>query len=249
MSVKTPLKNKKDKILIVERQFIHTHFNEYQRLILPPSLSFKALKVAFYLLHYNQLINHINKTNDIKVCRLSMSDLCCYFETSKKVMLAIVESLNHPLIEMVSVDNSGVSYTVDRAALCPKKAVINDEHTTSSYFIDLDKMKPHRSIIGWMMGNFKAFYGQKVKLNRTFLFDFFGYACETEKQRKDAVRSIKRAAKSQGYEYQKYCFVPTQQIELDDYAIHLSQLYSEQEQEQEIDLRSISDYEAYYGQL
>ncbi|CAH8236562.1 conserved hypothetical protein [Vibrio aestuarianus] len=255
MSVKTTKNTTKDKVLIVERQFIHTHFNEYQRLLLPSDLSFKALKVAFYLLHHNQLTNHFNQTNEIAVCSASLSELCCYFQSSRKPMLAVLEALNHPLLEINSVDDFNVIYTVDTTAFRSRKVIKNDNPTNETkeacYFINLDEMKPHRSIIGWMMSNFKGYYGQQVKLNRTFLFDLFGYESETEKERKNAVRSIKRASKPQGYIYQNYCFVlakpmKKQAVE-DDYAVHLSLFYSEQEQE--VDLRSISDYEAYYGQL
>ena len=110
-------------------------------------------------------------------------------------------------------------------------------------------MKPHRSIIGWMMSNFKSYYGQQVKLKREFLFDLFGYDRETEKDRKNAVRVIKRASKPQGYSYQNYSFVLAKPMKIqsveDDYAVQLSQLNAESEQEY-----SLSPYdEEYYGQF
>ncbi|HHY0490183.1 hypothetical protein K6U15_17985 [Vibrio parahaemolyticus] len=253
MSVKTTKNTQQDKVLIVERQFIHTHFNEYQRLLLPSGLSFKALKVAFYLLHHNQLTNHFNQTNEIAVCSASLSELCCYFQSSRKPMLAVLEVLNHSLIEINSIDNFSVTYTVDTAALRSKKVINFDNHhgdqKNQSYFINLDEMKPHRSLIGWMMSNFKDYYGQQVKLKREFLFDLFGYDRETEKDRKNAVRVIKRASKPQGYTYQNYSFVlakpmKKQTVE-DDYAVQLSQLNAESEQEY-----NLSPYdEEYYGQF
>ncbi|EHG1302957.1 hypothetical protein J4M96_002151 [Vibrio parahaemolyticus] len=188
MSVKTTKNTPKDKVLIVERQFIHTHFNMYQSLLLPSGLSFKALKVAFFLLHHNQLTNHFNQTNEIAVCSASLSELCSYFQSSRKPMLAVLEALNHPLIEINSIDNFSVTYTVDTAAFHSRKVIKIDNHhgdkINQSYFINLDEMKPHRSIIGWMMSNFKSYYGQQVKLKREFLFDLFGYDRETEKDRK-----------------------------------------------------------------
>ena len=251
MSVKTTKNTKKDKVLIVERQFIHTHFNEYQRLLLPSDLSFKALKVAFYLLHHNQLTNHFNQTNEIAVCSASLSELCSYFQSSRKSMLAVLEALNHPLLEINSIDNFSVTYTVDTTAFRSRKVIKddnpNDEAKEGGYFINLDEMKPHRSLIGWMMNNFKSYFGQQVTLNRTFLFDLFGYDRETEKDRKNAVRVIKRASKPQGYIYQNYCFVlpkpmKKQAVE-DDYAVHLSQLNAEQEH----DFAPLYDDEEYYG--
>ncbi|HBC3426462.1 TPA: hypothetical protein KDY12_004107 [Vibrio parahaemolyticus] len=253
MSVKTTKNNPKHKILIVERQFIHTHFNEYQRLLLPSGLSFKALKVAFYLLHHNQLTNHFNQTNEIAVCSASLSELCSYFQSSRKPMLAVLEALNHPLIEINSIDNFSVTYTVDTTAFHSRKVIKIDNHhgdkINQSYFINLDEMKPHRSIIGWMMSNFKSYYGQQVKLKRTFLFDLFGYASETDKDRKNAVRSIKRASKSHGYIYQSYCFVLVKPIKKqaieEDYAVQLSQLNAEQEH----NFAPLYDVEEYYGQF
>ncbi|HHG3527122.1 TPA: hypothetical protein ACPVZK_004092 [Vibrio parahaemolyticus] len=253
MSVKTTKNTPKDKVLIVERQFIHTHFNEYQRLLLPSGLSFKALKVAFYLLHHNQLTNHFNQTNEIAVCSASLSELCSYFQSSRKPMLAVLEALNHPLIEINSIDNFSVTYTVDTTAFHSRKVIKIDNHhgdkINQCYFINLDEMKPHRSIIGWMMNNFKSYYGQQVKLKREFLFDLFGYDRETEKDRKNAVRVIKRASKPQGYTYQNYSFVLAKSMKIqsveDDYAVQLSQLNAESEQEY-----NLSPYdEEYYGQF
>ncbi|HHX8697315.1 TPA: hypothetical protein ACVO4Y_002847 [Vibrio diabolicus] len=253
MSVKTTKNTPKDKVLIVERQFIHTHFNMYQSLLLPSGLSFKALKVAFFLLHHNQLTNHFNQTNEIAVCSASLSELCSYFQSSRKPMLAVLEALNHPLIEINSIDNFSVTYTVDTTAFHSRKVIKIDNHhgdkINQSYFINLDEMKPHRSIIGWMMNNFKRFYGQQVTLKREFLFDLFGYDRQTEKDRKNAVRVIKRASKPQGYTYQNYSFVlakpmKKQTVE-DDYAVQLSQLNAESEQEY-----NLSPYdEEYYGQF
>ncbi|HHF3182973.1 TPA: hypothetical protein ACPJ1Q_002180 [Vibrio alginolyticus] len=253
MSVKTTKNTPKDKVLIVERQFIHTHFNEYQRLLLPSGLSFKALKVAFYLLHHNQLTNHFNQTNEIAVCSASLSELCSYFQSSRKPMLAVLEALNHPLIEINSIDNFSVTYTVDTTVFHSRKVIKIDNHhgdkINQCYFINLDEMKPHRSIIGWMMNNFKSFYGQQVKLKREFLFDLFGYDRKTEKDRKNAVRVIKRASKPQGYTYQNYSFVLAKPMKIqsveDDYAVQLSQLNAESEQEY-----NLSPYdEEYYGQF
>ncbi|HBC3928091.1 TPA: hypothetical protein KD853_001175 [Vibrio parahaemolyticus] len=253
MSVKTTKNTPKDKVLIVERQFIHTHFNMYQSLLLPSGLSFKALKVAFFLLHHNQLTNHFNQTNEIAVCSASLAELCSYFQSSRKPMLAVLEALNHPLIEINSIDNFSVTYTVDTTAFHSRKVIKIDNHhgdkINQSYFINLDEMKPHRSIIGWMMNNFKRFYGQQVTLKREFLFDLFGYDRQTEKDRKNAVRVIKRASKPQGYTYQNYSFVlakpmKKQTVE-DDYAVQLSQLNAESEQEY-----NLSPYdEEYYGQF
>ncbi|EHW0653847.1 hypothetical protein RGL59_002609 [Vibrio parahaemolyticus] len=253
MSVKTTKNTKKDKVLIVERQFIHTHFNEFQRLLLPSGLSFKALKVAFYLLHHNQFLNHMNPANDIAVCSASLSELCSYFQSSRKPMLAVLEALKHPLLEINSIDNFSVTYTVDTTAFRSRKVIKddnpNDEAKEACYFINLDEMKPHRSLIGWMMNNFKIYFGQQVKLKREFLFDLFGYDRETEKDRKNAVRVIKRASKPQGYTYQNYSFVlakpmKKQAVE-DDYAVQLSQLNAESEQEYNLSLYD----EVYYGQL
>ena len=99
------------------------------------------------------------------------------------------------------------------------------------------------------MSNFKSYYGQQVKLKRTFLFDLFGYASETEKDRKNAVRSIKRASKSHGYIYQSYCFVLVKPIKKqaieEDYAVQLSQLNAEQEH----NFTPLYDVEEYYGQF
>ncbi|EMW0562095.1 TPA: hypothetical protein NKU94_000655 [Vibrio parahaemolyticus] len=253
MSVKTTKNTPKDKVLIVERQFIHTHFNMYQSRLLPSGLSFKALKVAFFLLHHNQLTNHFNQTNEIAVCSASLSELCSYFQSSRKPMLAVLEALNHPLIEINSIDNFSVTYTVDTTAFHSRKVIKIDNHhgdkINQSYFINLDEMKPHRSIISWMMNNFRSFYGQQVKLKREFLFDLFGYDRETEKDRKNGVRVIKRASKPQGYTYQNYSFVlakpmKKQTVE-DDYAVQLSQLNAESEKEY-----NLSPYdEEYYGQF
>ncbi|HCG5228677.1 TPA: hypothetical protein NJY92_004167 [Vibrio parahaemolyticus] len=253
MSVKTTKNNLKHKVLIVERQFIHTHFNEYQRLLLPSGLSFKALKVAFYLLHHNQLINYYNQSNEIVTCRISLSELCSYFQSSRKPMLEILYELKHPLIQIDSIDNFYITYSVDTASFSSRKVIKIDNHhgdkTNQSYFIDIDEMKPHRSIIGWMMSNFKSYYGQQVKLKRTFLFDLFGYASETEKDRKNAVRSIKRASKSHGYIYQNYCFVLVKPIKKqaveENYAVQLSQLNAEQEH----NFAPFYDDEEYYGQF
>ncbi|MGY6416965.1 hypothetical protein [Vibrio parahaemolyticus] len=253
MSVKTTKNNPKHKVLIVERQFIHTHFNEYQRLLLPSGLSFKALKVAFYLLHHNQLINYYNQSNEIVTCRIYLSEICSYFQSSKKPMLDILYELKHPLIQIDSIDNFYITYSVDTAPFNSRKVIKIDNHhgdkTNQNYFIDIDEMKPHRSIIGWMMSNFKSYYGQQVKLKREFLFDLFGYDRETEKDRKNAVRVIKRASKPQGYTYQNYSFVlakpmKKQAVE-DDYAVQLSQLNAESEQEYTLSLYD----EVYYGQL
>ncbi|EOA6617068.1 hypothetical protein ACH7WW_000711 [Vibrio vulnificus] len=254
MSVKTTKNNPKHKVLIVERQFIHTHFNMYQSLLLPSGLSFKELKVAFYLLHHNQLFNYYNKSNEIVTCRISLSELCRYFQSSRKPMLEILYDLKHPLIQIDSIDNFYVTYSVDAASFNSRKVVMNDNHhdykTNQSYFINLDEMKPHRSIIGWMMNNFKRFYGQQLTLKREFLFDLFGYDRETEKDRKNAVRVIKRASKSQGYSYHNYCFVLAELkknlTQPEDYSICLSQLNAAQDQEHDV---YPLYYEEYYEKM
>ncbi|EGQ8176190.1 hypothetical protein OC508_18560 [Vibrio vulnificus] len=251
-------KKQEQKILIVDTKLIHTHINGYQHQLIPPKMKVQALKLAFYLLHKNQLVNHYNQKNDIEITTLSLSQICSEFQTNKKMILAQLEALQHPLITFINIGEE-VIYQVDTLFFDSVRITQNDrleekqQKEAQRYFIDLHELKSKRSVMGWMFENYKRFYGSKVELKIVFLFELFGYDYSLSKSRENAKKSLGRAAITNGYIYKNYCYrlgkatkkTHKEQTMDESYSIYLSQLNADQDQEYNLSLYD----EVYYGQL
>jgi hypothetical protein len=200
------------KILIVDRRLIHTYINPIQQQLLPPDQSIKCLKLAFYLLHVNQLQNYLNHTNVVEHSSVSIQELGRFFQTNHKVICSELRKVNHPLVHIKSVSHTQVHFSVDVSFFDSVRAIKEDSMSDKkkkkdqSYYIDLESMKSERSVTPMVLKWFKQYYKEHTALHRDFLFQLLGFPCGTATQRKNAVRTLKRAAEPLGYQYDCFHF-------------------------------------------
>ena len=206
------------KILIVNQQLIHTYINSTQQQLLPSNQSIKCLKLAFYLLHANQFRNYINHTNTIEHSSVCIQELGQFFNTSQKAIRAEFEKFSHPLIDIKSISNTHLHFSVDISFFDTVRVTKNDtqhdkkEKLEQSYYIDLETIKSERSTASIVLKWFKSFYGSNLSLERDFLFELFGFQHDTANQRKNAVRTLKRVSEPLGYRYDCFRFSLTKGI-------------------------------------